>query len=524
MPKNILKYLGGVALALGLSFAFFAQPAKAMPGSLTQWLDACTMPGSCSTWTYGSTNGLSVPQGGWLQIRMHNRWVTSPGQLPLYQDGFTVSDIIMDWGYTCPTGLTCYMLPYYASGVTPWTVNGKNYNYLAWDSVSNQDYSPVVTFNTSAATPPGTYRVYFTVFENPSMVAPAAIPPNSGCQFPAPGCLGPVENYVDITVTSPSTNGVCGTANNKTYPSGSTAYSPDTQCAAGVSDNTAFPAAGASVSWVCKGTGGGSDSPTCRASQAPPAQCVNITAPDTVTVGQTFSASVTMKNTNNTTWWNNTEAAFKNSVAWYFPNDPYRLGSWTPTDNNRWGLTRVDMPMSSIGTSGRYLRARTPSSNSWVAWREITLYDAAGNRVTPVNATVSSDWRGANYAIGPTGAYDGQGWTVWNSGTYNGTITLDYGRVVDFASLWILPEQTPNPPNTTYYFEVSNDNINYTQIAAINAQTQRSDVWYIINSYAKNNNNITYNFSATAPTTPGTYAFNWNMVHEGVAWFPDASA
>jgi len=30
---------------------------------------------------------------------------------------------------------------------------------------------------------------------------------------------------------------------------------------------------------------------------------------------------------------------------------------------------------------------------------------------------------------------------------------------------------------------------------------------------------VTFQFGITAPKTPGTYNFQWRMVHEGVAWF-----
>ncbi len=29
----------------------------------------------------------------------------------------------------------------------------------------------------------------------------------------------------------------------------------------------------------------------------------------------------------------------------------------------------------------------------------------------------------------------------------------------------------------------------------------------------------TFNFTMTAPTTPGTYTTDWQMVHEGIRWF-----
>ncbi|HEV8675854.1 MAG TPA: hypothetical protein VGX21_17590, partial [Methylomirabilota bacterium] len=33
-----------------------------------------------------------------------------------------------------------------------------------------------------------------------------------------------------------------------------------------------------------------------------------------------------------------------------------------------------------------------------------------------------------------------------------------------------------------------------------------------------------FSFTATAPATPGSFAFNWQMVQESVEWFGDVAA
>lgn len=58
------------------------------------------------------------------------------------------------------------------------------------------------------------------------------------------------------------------------------------------------------------------------------ATCSSIAAPDTVTSGQNFSASVQMNNTGSTTW---TSAG------------NYHLGSWDPQDNTTWGSNRANL-------------------------------------------------------------------------------------------------------------------------------------------------------------------------------------
>ncbi len=69
------------------------------------------------------------------------------------------------------------------------------------------------------------------------------------------------------------------------------------------------------------GGGGGSNS-----------SCLGISAPSTVSAGQTFSATVTMKNTGSDNW---------TPDGWF--NNGYLLGSQNPQDNQRWGIGRVDL-------------------------------------------------------------------------------------------------------------------------------------------------------------------------------------
>lgn len=66
------------------------------------------------------------------------------------------------------------------------------------------------------------------------------------------------------------------------------------------------------------------------------ASCSSVNAPDSVTAGQSFSASVMMVN-NGTNAWQNT-----------YHNNSYALGSQNPQDNTRWGLSRVGLPFNPV--------------------------------------------------------------------------------------------------------------------------------------------------------------------------------
>jgi uncharacterized repeat protein (TIGR02543 family) len=62
--------------------------------------------------------------------------------------------------------------------------------------------------------------------------------------------------------------GVCGNANNITYPYSITQYAPDMQCAIWTPTTTAFPALGGTVSWTCSWLNGWPSSSQCSASRA----------------------------------------------------------------------------------------------------------------------------------------------------------------------------------------------------------------------------------------------------------------
>lgn len=64
------------------------------------------------------------------------------------------------------------------------------------------------------------------------------------------------------------------------------------------------------------------------------AACGGISAPDSVTVGQTFSATVTMNN--------------NGTKPWTTDDTPHNLGSQNPQDNTRWGLGRVGLPFQPV--------------------------------------------------------------------------------------------------------------------------------------------------------------------------------
>jgi hypothetical protein len=119
--------------------------------------------------------------------------------------------------------------------------------------------------------------------------------------------------------------------------------------------------------------------------------------------------------------------------------------------------TGTNVSGGSAGTAGaaqsqyptyRYVKIETPSSNSWVAWREIEVYDDAGQKLAISSATATSEYRDSVTAR----AYDGNINTVWNSGSYNNaSITIDLGAEKKVSKIRVLPANFPNPASTTHY-------------------------------------------------------------------------
>ncbi len=121
-------------------------------------------------------------------------------------------------------------------------------------------------------------------------------------------------------------------------------------------------------------------------------------------------------------------------------------------------------PPSPSVTNLRYLRARTPFSNSWVAWREIKAFDTNGVKLTPVSCSASSTYSSNTC----NRVFDGNTFSLWNSSNFNGWILLDYGSTHSVSKITVLTENTPNPANATHILEASNDGSNFYSITQFN--------------------------------------------------------
>ncbi len=213
----------------------------------------------------------------------------------------------------------------------------------------------------------------------------------------------------------------------------------------------------------------------------PGAEFVSQTVPSAMDPGQTYSVSVTMKNTGSTAW----------------APGSYKLGSQNPQDNTTWGPSRAELAASvAPGNNGTFTfdvtAPSTPGSydfqwrmvNSSFGWFGDPSTNVAVNVVTPgaafVSQTVPSTMTpGQTYQVSVT--MENTGASTWTAGSYR----LGAANPLD---------------NTTW----------------------RPTRVELASSVAPGNNG-NFTFDVVAPTSIGAYNFQWRMVFEAFDWFGAAS-
>ncbi len=223
-------------------------------------------------------------------------------------------------------------------------------------------------------------------------------------------------------------------------------------------------------------------------------QFVSQNVPLSVTTGQTFTASITLKNTGTKTW-------LTGGV------NPHRLGTDNPIGNNIWGRVRVELPISNVLQNGQVtfnFTATAPSTPGiynfqWKMVQELVEWFGVSTPNIPISVTSptpppiiltnNSQWISQNV---PATVTAGQTFPVSVTFKNTGTSTWYSGGV--------------NP------YRLGSQNV------------QDNETWGRLRvelpvSQVLPNTNVTFNFTATAPSTPGQYNFQWKMVKELVEWF-----
>ena len=219
------------------------------------------------------------------------------------------------------------------------------------------------------------------------------------------------------------------------------------------------------------------------------AKFISQVVPSQMATGSTARASITVRNTGTNTW---SEAA------------RYRLGSVNPNDNRTWGLNRVYLPTSvapggTVTFSFPLTAPVTPGAYGfqWQMVREGVTHFGEGNASAPITVfAVGTEGNDAAFIAQALPTEMAAGSTAPASLTFRNTGTNAWSE----ASLYRLASSNPFD-NLTWGF----NRVSLPGEVAPGAS-------------------FTFNFTLTAPLTPGAFDFQMQMVREGVGLFGQASS
>lgn len=219
------------------------------------------------------------------------------------------------------------------------------------------------------------------------------------------------------------------------------------------------------------------------------AQFIAQSLPTAMVAGGLYSASVTFQNVGTKTW---TQAS------------NHSLGSLNPKDNSTWGFSRVFLGATDAIGQGQQktfifnVRAPAAAGTYNFQWQMVQdvqslLGDATPNVAVVVNVAPNSLLEQFISQSVPTVMSVGVSYpvaiTLQNAGSATWTLAGNYR----------LGSQNP----------------------------ENNQTWGLSRVYLGPRDNIgrgqqqTFSFTVTAPSVPGTYNFQWQMVQEGLAWLPE---
>lgn len=204
---------------------------------------------------------------------------------------------------------------------------------------------------------------------------------------------------------------------------------------------------------------------------------VSISAPSTMAPGSTAYVTVTIRNSGTTTWYPGLSY-------------PYRLGSQNPQDNTTWGMGRVDLG-STVAPGGQAVfgftitAPTTPGTYTfgWAMLRE-GMHWFGGNIASTITVAV------------PAPVYDAQlvsasvPTTMTPGGGYNVSMTFRNSG----NTTWTSPDFMLATPDDNVAFGLARVAMSPATVAP--------------------GQNATFNFQVSAPSSAGTYTFQWGMVWE----------
>jgi YD repeat-containing protein len=207
---------------------------------------------------------------------------------------------------------------------------------------------------------------------------------------------------------------------------------------------------------------------------------VSQTVPTVMVAGQQYTVTVKMQNTGSTTW---------------TAGEGYRLGPQFPQDNPNWGVGRVELPGAvapnqEVTFTFQVTAPSTPAVYhfQWGMLRENFWWFGETSADTLVIVESNAAFVSQNV---PTVMQAGQ--------TYPVSVTMTNTGPVTWTSENLYSLGARNPQDNSIW----GANSGRTNLPAPVAPNQT----------------VTFNFNVTAPSTPGSYNFQRQMVKDGLSWF-----
>jgi hypothetical protein len=211
------------------------------------------------------------------------------------------------------------------------------------------------------------------------------------------------------------------------------------------------------------------------------------TVPTVMNAGQQYQVSVTMRNTGSNTW---TSAG-------------YRLGAQNPHDNSNWGASRVAVP-----------GGVAPGQEAVVAWT-VTAPSTPGS--------YNFQWRMLNVGV-----------EWFGEPSQNIVVNVQGGTGIANDAVF-LGQTVPAVMNAGEQYQVSvtmrNTGTNTWTAAGyrLGAQNPHDNKnWgasrIAVSGSVAPGQDAVVTWTVTAPSSPGTYNFQWRMLNLGVEWFGERSA
>jgi len=211
-------------------------------------------------------------------------------------------------------------------------------------------------------------------------------------------------------------------------------------------------------------------------------QFITQSVPTVMDVGQQYQVSVTMRNTGSNTW----------TVA------GYRLGSQNPHENTNWGPSRLTLP-ADVG----------PGQDAVVTWTVTAPLTPGNYNFQWRMLNVGVEWFGElsdNVVVAVQGGAPLVNTSAFVSQTVPATMTA--GASVQVT---VVMQNTGTTTWTPASYRLGSQNPHE------NTNWGASRI-ALANSVAPGDNAV-ITWTATAPSVPGTYNFQWRMLNVGVEWF-----